>query len=500
MLDTGYTEKVVVIGAGISGLTCAFRLKQLGIPCLVLETKERAGGVIATIRRNGCVFETGPQFPRFPAPLWRLVRDLKLENEFVAGNAKAKRYIFRYDRFHPAPLSPIGLIKTQLVGLKSKLRILSEPFGYSQPPKDEESLADFVERKFNAEVLDNLVDPFISTIFLGDASKMGMESAFPALVGWERRRGSLLRGAIRARTSRQNQPKRGGASLQLGSERDARSGTNTNGARLHVTDALPMLGSFKSGMATLPEKLSEELRSAIRYRVQIDTIAPQPPDGGTSSSRWEVRLHEGERIRAEHVVLAVPAYVAASLLESSAPELAGRLRSIEYAPISTVSCAYKQSSVKNSLDGFGFMIPRREGLHTFCTFWNSSLLRGRAPEGTVLITSFAGRQEDDAFATMTDEQRTESVAAENAHILGITERAVDRVFWKDARALPQYNVGHAQRVAAISDVLRTLPNLHLSGNFLKGRSIGDCVEVASQVAENLHSQLHRQNIQADIGC
>jgi protoporphyrinogen/coproporphyrinogen III oxidase len=487
-------EKVVVIGAGISGLACAFRLKKLGIPCLLLEAKERAGGVIATIRRSGCLFETGPQFPRFPAPLWRLVRELSLENEFVAANSKAERFIFRRGRLHQAPFSPMGLIKTKLVGLKSKLRILSEPFGYSQPPKDEESLADFVERKFDAEVLDNLVDPFISTIFLGDAHKMGMESAFPALVEWERHRGSLLRGAISARKSSQIRSEPDGAFLQSGADQDSRSGTNTNGTSLRVTDALPALGSFKSGMATLPEKLSDELKDAISYRVQIDSIGPQGPDDRKSSSRWELRLHQGERISAEHLVLAVPAHVAASLLETDAPELARHLRAIEYAPICTVSSAYNRSDVTNSLDGFGFMVPRREGLHTICTFWNSSLFCGRAPEGRVLITSFAGRDGDGALAAMTDEACAQSVETENARVLGITGHPVDRVFWKDTRALPQYNVGHAKRVAVISDTLAALPNLHLAGNFLKGRSIGDCVDVAYRVAENLHSQLQRQNI------
>jgi len=113
----GYTQKVVVIGAGISGLACAYRLKRLGIPCLVLEARERAGGLIATIRRNGFLFETGPQCPRFPPSVWQLVRELNLDAEFVAGDPGAKRYIIRDGRLHGAPFSPGGLIGTRLVGL-----------------------------------------------------------------------------------------------------------------------------------------------------------------------------------------------------------------------------------------------------------------------------------------------------------------------------------------------------------------------------------------------
>ena len=191
MAAVGYKEKVVVVDAGISGLACAYRLKQLGVPCVLLEAAERPGGLIATVRRNECLFETGPKCPRFPASVWRLIRELDLGREFAAGNRKAKRYIFSRGKLHRAPFSPQALLATRLLGFTSKLRILSEAFRYSQAPAHEESLSEFIERKFDPAVLDNLVDPFISTIFLGDARKMGMESAFPALVKWEQERGSL---------------------------------------------------------------------------------------------------------------------------------------------------------------------------------------------------------------------------------------------------------------------------------------------------------------------
>jgi protoporphyrinogen/coproporphyrinogen III oxidase len=180
----GYTEKIVIIGAGISGLACAYRLTQLQIPSVVLEAGERAGGAIATVRRNGYLFEAGPQCPRFPASVWQLVRELNLESEFLAGDPKAKRYILRNGHLHPAPFSPQGLITTQLVGAATKFRILTEVFRTSHPPPQEESLAEFVQRKFGGEILDNLLDPIVSTVFLGDSYKMGMESAFPALVQW----------------------------------------------------------------------------------------------------------------------------------------------------------------------------------------------------------------------------------------------------------------------------------------------------------------------------
>ena len=477
----GYTGKVVVVGAGISGLACAYRLKQLGIPCLVLEARERAGGVIASVRRNGFLFETGPQCPRFPPSVWQLVRDLNLDTEFVPGDAKAKRYILRGGQLHRAPFSPGGLLATRLLGAQSKLRILTEVFRSSQPPPEEESLAEFVQRKFGLEVLDYLVDPLVSTIFFGDARQMGMESAFPALVEWEKKHGSLVRGAIHARNSK---------------KRELKTDSSTNGKRgsLRVTDALPSLGSFRSGMAALPEKLAASLQEEIRYNAGIERLEQVRNADDLMNASWEIVLSSGEKIRTAHLILAVPAYVAARFLANTVPQLANSLEAIEYAPVCAVSSAYGRAQLTNPLDGFGYMIPRREGLQTICTFWNSSLFPGRAPEGNVLITSFAGRELHGRDAKLDEENLTRTVEAENALTLGINGPPIDRVVWTDARALPQYNIGHARRVSEIQDILRAIPNLKIVGNFLKGRSIGDCVDLAYSAAQDIHSEIREENI------
>jgi oxygen-dependent protoporphyrinogen oxidase len=486
MTVVGYTEKVVVIGAGISGLACAYRLKQLGIPCLVLEAQQRPGGLIATIRKNGFLFETGPQFPRFPALVWRLVHELNLQPEFVAGDAGAKRYIVRNARLHPAPFSPGCLLGTRLLRLASKLRILTEAFGTSQPPLHEESLAEFVQRKFGDEVLDYLVDPLISTIFFGAAHEMGMESAFPALVEWERSQGSLVRGAIRARNSKRRPPK-----MDSSPEQAATNGTRDS---LRVTSALPSLGSFRSGMAVLPEKLAECLHGQIRYHEAIACVARVPNGNDVAKAAWQIASSSGEKITAEHLILAVPAYAAAQLLTNVAPQLASQLNTIEYAPVCSVASAYDRSQVSNELDGFGFMVPRREGWETICTFWNSSLLPGRAPEGKVLMTSFVGRAESNSAQMLGKEDYARIVEAENARALGITGEPLDRVVWKDPKALPQYNVGHAQRVADIRNILRVTHGLGIAGNFLKGRSIGECVETGFGAADDVHSRIQDQNV------
>lgn len=480
----GYIENVVVIGGGISGLACAYRLKQLGIHSVVLEAEWRAGGLIATVRKDGFLFETGPQCPRFPPTVWKLIHELKLENEFLAGDRRAKRFIFRDGCLRDAPFSPAGLLTTSLIGPLSKLRILTEGFRYSRGPAHEESLADFVLRKFGPDVLHNVVDPIVSTVFLGDPEEMGMESAFPALTEWERNHGSLVRGAIRAR-------KRGAArNATPPADRENRD-------TLRVTDALPTLGSFSLGMETLPSALSKELDGQVRYGALAISISLSPLESGESNSLWRIDLSDGACVWADCVVLALPAYGAAQLLQSVAPQLAAHLRSIEYAPACVVSSAYDRSQVTNSLDGFGFMVPRQEGLHITSTFWNSSLFAERAPQGKVLITSFGADAKGDDFMSIPDEKCASVVERENAQILGITGKPLERIVWRAARALPQYNVGHKERIADFYRDLRDVRNLFVIGNFLTGRSIGDCTELASRVADEVYSQLQRENIATD---
>src|ERR1700693_2635837 len=479
----GHIYKAIVIGAGITGLACAFRLRQLGIPALLLEASNQAGGMISSLRRNGFLFEAGPQGPRFPQPVWTLVRELKLENEFVAGDPKAKRYILRDGCLHLAPLSPMSLLSTSLLSIHSKYRLLSEALRHTHPPATEESLAEFVARKFGAEVSDYLVDPFVSTIFFSDPRKLGMLSAFPALVDWERTTGSVVRGAIRAYKSKKS--KKDGTSAASAARKASPTDANE---KLRVTDSLPTLGSFKNGMGTLTGRLAKELKDELLLESPVESLLIDRQDTLRGQSAWKVRARGPGEFRADAVVLALPAYAAASLLQQSAPQLASLLSAIEHPPINVVASAYHRNQVRHPLDGFGFMVPRKEGLHTVCTIWNSSLFPGRAPEGSVLLTSFAAGESADLI-NASEHVLAQTVEAENARILGITGEPIDRAVWKYPRALPPLTIGHAQRVHAITAALNEFPGLYLAGNYLNGRSIGDCAASGFQAADNLHSHM-----------
>jgi oxygen-dependent protoporphyrinogen oxidase len=252
-------------------------------------------------------------------------------------------------------------------------------------------------------------------------------------------------------------------------------------------------------MAALPERLAAELHQEIRYNTAITCIEQIRSGNSAARAAWQIGLPGGEKITTEHLILAVPAYVGAQLLEDVVPPLAIPLKAIEYAPVCAVASAYDRSQVANPLDGFGFMVPRREGLETICTFWNSSLFPGRAPDGKVLMTTFAGRGTSNDAMAIGEEECARIVEMENAAALGIKGPPLERVVWKDSWALPQYNVGHAQRVVEIRNILRTLPNLGIVGNFLRGRSIGDCVDVAFEAAQDVRSRFRGENIQATAG-
>jgi oxygen-dependent protoporphyrinogen oxidase len=471
----GTTRHAIVIGAGITGLVCAFRLQQSGVPVILLEAADSAGGMIATFEKNGFLFEAGPQCPRFAQPLWDLVREIGLAAEFVRGDSRAPRYILKDGRLHVAPFSPFSFAFTGLVGPVSKYRLLTEVLRRSRAPRDEESLAEFVRRKFDGDILDYLVDPFVAAIFAGDSEKIGIESAFPFLARWEREHGSLLRGALRSRN---------GNSASASRDKQPRQATRARQKSLVVTESLPSLGSFRAGLGVLPKTLARRLGDSIRLRATVQSVESvetrEDPD-----STWRLRLGDGEVLSGAALVMSTPAYEAARLLQKAAPQLSTMLSDISYAPMAVVSSGYDRARVRHPLHGFGVMIPPREKLSTIFSVWNSSVLEGRAPAGKALITSFAGGSTNPAFVEEDDASIAAIVEREMGAVLGIDGAPVERFVWKHLQALPQFNLGHARTVTRIRKALTGTPGLYLAGNYLDGRSLADCVGSGSRTAEEI---------------
>jgi oxygen-dependent protoporphyrinogen oxidase len=462
----------IVIGGGLSGLVCAYRLQQSRVPVLLLEGSSSPGGMIATREKNGFIFECGPQAPRFSPALWQLIRELGLESEFVAGDSRAPRYILKNGRLHPAPFSPGAFLGTSLVSVSSKYRLLCEPLRRTHPPDREESLAAFITRKFDADTLDYLVDPFISALLAGDVHQVGVASAFPFLERWEREQGSLLRGALHSRSRQNSKPGANGTGQ-----------VSTGKKSLKVTDALPSLGNFRSGLAALPTALARALGESVRLNTKVEAIegAAGAPQSGNFT--WRVRLASGDVVESGAVVLATPAYESARILQRSAPDLSAQLAAIAYAPIAVVSSGYARAQVRHRLDGFGIMIPRREKLRAIFQTWNSSIFPGRAPDGYVLINNFAGGSTDPEFVMQDDDAVANAVENETAKLLQIEGPPVERMVWKHPRAFPQFNVGHKDAVASIAGSVSRLPGIVLAGNYLAGRSLGECYDSGAKAAE-----------------
>ncbi len=447
----------MIVGAGISGLSAAWFLQRKGFGVRVLEAGDRVGGVIETATVDGYLIERGPnstmQKPGTPDDaLGRIVEQTELSARMLeAAPAARKRFVMRGGRLLPLPLSPPSAIGTKLFSWPAKLRLLAEPFiGRAQ---DEETVAEFVTRRLGREFLDYAVGPFISGVYAGDPAQLSVRAAVARIYALERDHGSLIRGAIALRKLGK------GAGMPAG-----------------------RLVSFDKGMAVLPAAIAKALPAgAVETRCRVGSLA-------RDDDAWRVRYVGPEgaaEATARHVLLAVPAGPAAQLIEPLAPSAAALLRAIRYAPIVSAGLAYGREQVAHPLDGFGFLVPRVEGVRTLGGLFSSTLFPGRAPDGRVLITAFIGGTTDPEAVGLDDGAVTGLIAADLAAPLGIAGSPEPVLLSRYKAAIPQYTLGHLDRIAGIDAALEALPGLHLRASWRDGVSVADCVRNAEKLAESL---------------
>jgi oxygen-dependent protoporphyrinogen oxidase len=448
---------VVVIGAGISGLACADHLQQAGIPVRVLEAGDRPGGVIATMEKEGFLFELGPQSFLSTEPLPSLIESLGLSDQIFRANPRAPRYVLLRGRLIRAPLAPPSLLTTPLLSAGTKWRLLTEILRHTRPPEDDESVAAFVRRKFGAELLERLVAPFVSGVYAGDPERLSLRAAFPKVREFELQWGSVLRGAMKSR------PAKGAA----------RAG----------------LCSFRHGMETLPRALAMRLGSSLVCETSVAGLRHGKVNGKTWFEIDVVRERHHETLAASAVVVATPVQNGGEILKGISSHFPPLFARIEYAPIAVVSAGYRREQIQRAPEGFGFLVPRGEGLRVLGTVFNSSLFLGRAPEGLVCFTSFAGGATDEALCGLGDSEITETVCSEVEGVLRITGDPVMTNLCRYPRALPQYNLGHLQIVHSLETLASEAPGLFLAGNYLSGPSIGACVEHAYRTADAVRAFL-----------
>jgi oxygen-dependent protoporphyrinogen oxidase len=452
---------VLIVGAGISGLVCAHSLRKAGIDAQIVEASSHPGGVIRSERRDGFLLELGPQSFSGTPQLLDLCRDLAIDNELLEAPSRAPRFLLINGQLRPAPLSPPAFFASSLFSATTKWSILRDALGRSTPPYVDESVAAFTSRKFSPELLDKLVGPFVSGIYAGDPEKLSLRSAFPQLHEAERAAGSIIRGMLRAAKSKKGPKQR--STLQ----------------------------TFRNGNETLIKALATNLGTALRCGVEVTEI--QQGSAGIPKAVEklvvEAKTVDGaETILADWLVLAVPSYVAAKLLHS---EVADPLGEIEYAPIAAVSLGYQKQDVGHSLEGFGFLTPRSEGLRTLGTVWNSSLFPNRTPQGSVLVTSFIGGATDPQAVSLSADEISAIIHREISPILSIRNQPTFSNVQIYERAIPQYSIGHTTRLENLQRKSSSLLNLKLVGNYLRGPAIGACIEQALAVADEIRDGVKR---------
>ena len=438
-------SRVAVIGAGIAGLTAAFRLSARH-DVTVYESELRPGGKIHSQRIDGYVFDWGPNgFLSGATELQELLGELGLADALVtASPAAAKRFIFWRGTLHALPSSPPQLLTMSLLSPLGKLRALREPWVRpAAAGAGDESVAQFIERRFGAEVAARIVAPALLGISGGDAASTSLAAAFPRLGEFERGHGSVIRGMLKAR---------------------AKPGR---------------LASFGAGMQQLIDRLAERLDGRLRLGSAVEALTPLAPG-------WRVRASTQD-VEFDRVVVATPAGAAAGLTAAWDPELAADLCRITYAAMRVVGIAFRAQDVPLPLDGFGFLVARDQGVRILGALYTSTIFPAQAPAGVAYLRVFLGGAVDPEAAGLDADALGMLVRHDLAATLGITAPPVafHEVRWE--RAIPQYAVGHAELVQAIEARAGRYPGFVLTGNAYHGFGLGDTVRNACAAASRAGS-------------
>jgi oxygen-dependent protoporphyrinogen oxidase len=460
-MANGESRRVIVIGGGISGLSTAFWLHDAGIDVTVLEASPRVGGVIRTERFDGYLCELGPNSTLDASPLLSKLFEKAgvIDQRIYANPAAKRRFILREGRLRQLPMSPPALFKSDLFTWRAKLRVLREPFVDANPYADNETVSQFVRRRLGQEFLDYVINPFVSGVYAGNPDELSIRDAFFKVYALERDYGSLIKGAIKKRK-----------------ERKAQAGQNKMTASLL---------SFRDGMAVLPETIARRLGDRV---VTSATVRQITGDDGAFEITCE-RNGTITALSAAAVILAVPTSAAAELLTPFSTEAAENLRQIPYAPVAVVFQGYRRESCPHPLQGFGFLVPAVERRDILGTIWSSSLFEGRAPDGHVALTTFVGGRRRPDLVELSEEELNRLVTDELRQLLGVTDGPVVYRVRRWPRAIPQYTLGHAERLAPVEQVEDDHPGLFVSGNFRGGISVGDCIVQSHEVAQRVMQYL-----------
>jgi len=458
---------IVIIGGGIAGLSAAYYATKK-IPdaqITLIESSNRWGGKITTDRAvfddDQFIIEGGPDTFLATKPYaTALCKELGLGERLHGTNPNQRStYVLNKGRLLPLPdglamMIPTNveaILKSHLVSWFGKARMGMDFLLPAKSVNGDESLGAFVSRRLGREAYENLIEPLMSGIYAGDGDALSLASTFPYLRDFELKHGSLARGA-----------------LQMRKQSNGKSVQGSRSAFLTPT----------TGLAEIVEALIENLKSKInlRFNTRVTQI-------NNHQLQYQVELEDGSSLDSDSVILATPVPVSGTLLASFDHSLASVLQSIPYASTATVSLAYRQSDLPRPLDGYGYVIPRREGRRALACTWTSTKFPHRAPDGYALIRVFVGRAGQDI---PWNENDLLELAKEELNLtLGINvEPILSRVFmWE--KAMPQYNLGHPEKLIQIESALEKYPGLALAGNGYRGIGIPDCIHSGELAVERV---------------
>lgn len=446
--------RIAVVGAGIAGLSAAFRLveraRRLARPLAltVFEADPRVGGHAVTLADAGFRVETGPNaFLDRPAErhAFHLAEALGLAGELIeARPAAARRFIAFGGTLRRVPDSPPALVTTNLLSAAGKLRLMREPWVGAAPAGVEETVFDFACRRLGREAAERLVDPAVSGITAGDSRALSVSAAFPLMTKMEREHGSLFRAMTRAR------------------------------ARVK-----PKLMSFRGGLDALTGALAASLGGAVRVNARVTRVTAAAPG-------WWVEVEGGgEPEMFDRVVLATHAYQAAPLVWDLDRELSAALEALPTAGLALVALAFRRQDLKRDLNGYGYLIARTEGFDTLGVVWESSLFEGRAPEGAVLLRVLLGGAIRHEVADLPDSDLEQRARHEIGRLMGTSAAPLRSWIRRFPRAITQYTLGHDARIAAIRARLGAHAGLELCGTSYDGVSFNAAVAAGEHLAERV---------------
>lgn len=467
-------HRVVIVGGGLSGLTAAYRLLGEGFDPIVLDAREQVGGALWTQLRDGFTLEGGADSFITSKPQGvALCRELGLAEQLVGTDPHHRRsFVVRGGRLLPVPegfvlmapnrLAPV--LFSPILSVRGKLRLLMDLILPRRNDDADESLASFVRRRLGREALDRLVQPLVGGIYTADPAELSLKATLPQFLEMERAHGGLIRGAWRQlRASRAVNRRESGARYGL-----------------FVT--------LRDGMGTLPEALAAALPAgSVLTRAPVRRVLRPEPTGS-----WRVEPLDGPPIEADAVVIATEAHAAARLIDGHDAGLAQGLRSIPYASSAIVQVAYRRDQVAHPLDGFGAVVPQIEGRRILAVSFTSVKFPTRAPAGSVLMRVFVGGATQPELFDLDDAAMGQVVREELGGLLGITGEPLLLEIARHPRAMPQYTLGHLERIATLQAQVAQHPGLYLAGNYLDGVGIPDCIrsgeDAATAVADRVQAE------------